>query len=78
MFIKTVGLIALLLILPEPRAFIQTWASQASERISADFALFCIALTLALFASLVSWLMVHWPRSATSQPYRVIRRYRVW
>jgi hypothetical protein len=78
MAVVSIALIALFLMVPEARALIEPLMDRAGQAIDANIPLFLTALLLAIGATVVSWLITRWPRRKAPEPYRVIRRFRMW
>ena len=78
MALVSVAIIALFFMVPEARAWIAPLVDQAEQVFDANVPLFIAAFLLAILATMVSWLVARWPRREEPEPYRVVRRFRVW
>jgi hypothetical protein len=77
MALAAVTLLALFIMVPQARAMIEPLVSQAEQTLDANLPIFLATFLLAICATMVSWLITHWPRREAPEPYRVIRRFRV-
>ena len=77
MAIAAVVLLALFFMVPEAWALLEPLVRQTEQTLDANLTILLTAFLLAIGATVVSWLMMRWPRSEAPEPYRVVRRFRV-
>ena len=77
MALVAVALLALLFLVPQAWALIEPLVQQTGQTLDANLPIFLTAFLLAIGATVVSWLMMRWPRREAPEPYRVVRRFRV-
>lgn len=73
MFFFGVLIVALLLVIPESRALIDTFVSQAEQSLEANLQVFGVAFVCAVGATVVSWLTALLKRDREPGEYRVVR-----
>ena len=77
MAMAALAVLALFFMAPQAWALVEPLVRETEQTLDANLAILLIAFLLAIGATVVSWLMTHWPHHEAPEPYRVVRRFRV-